>query len=64
MDLLLQGVMTGKADMAEIPLRVLIFLTNVKIELEIKNTFKLNSINVKLFPIIYEFLIGINDPNN
>lgn len=56
--------MTGKADMAEIPLRVLIFLTNVKIELEIKNTFKLNSINVKLFPIIYEFLIGINDPNN
>lgn len=60
MDLILEGVMTGKAEMAEVPLRILIFLSSLKKTLEVKSTPLLNTINIKLFPIIYDFLISVN----
>lgn len=43
---LFDGVMTGQPQMAEIPLKILVFLSSLKQTLDVKNTLILNKINI------------------
>ena len=56
--------MSGKIEMSEMPFRILILLCELKEEFEIKTTTLLNRLNLKLFPLVYNFLDSSKEYSN